>query len=157
ALSMGVWLETNKFLEMAGKIGSNPNTAALEKLNIPAVEVGRADLSGSGNNMNVTMADVIFFANSVGNAPKIWATNNVSGSYTAAPAIGTGVDLTGGGLSATFTPQVWNTTDNKWLSTVNGTGGFNGSTVFRGAGAGTIAPAAGTAGAISGTAAGIAK
>ena len=142
AVSAGVWLETNKFLEMAGT-----NPAALQKLNIPAVQVGKTTLtqaSGTVNNLSgVTMSDVTFFATSTGNAPRIWATNNVSGNYTAAPVIGTGVNLTGGGLSATFTPQAWNTTDNKWLSTVNGNGALSGGSYtgavdFKGAAAGTI-------------------
>ncbi|MDP2725578.1 MAG: hypothetical protein Q8O44_04805, partial [Syntrophales bacterium] len=95
ALSMGVWLETNKFLTMAaGATTTETANAVLKALNIPAVQVGKTTLtqaSGTVNNLSgVTMSDVTFFATSTGNAPRIWATNNVSGSYTAAPAIGTG-------------------------------------------------------------------
>ncbi|MDO8721334.1 MAG: hypothetical protein Q7J31_03795, partial [Syntrophales bacterium] len=155
AVSAGVWLETNKFLEMAaGATTTETANAALKALNIPAVQVGKTTLtqaSGTVNNLSgVTMSDVTFFATSTGNAPRIWATNNVGGSYTGAgptalgTATGAGVPLTNGsGLSATFTPQVWNTTDNKWLSTVNGNGtlsggSYTGAVDFKGGAAGTI-------------------
>ncbi|MEW6675220.1 MAG: hypothetical protein AB1348_04300, partial [Nitrospirota bacterium] len=169
ALSMGVWLETNKFLEMAGKVGNNPNIAALQALNIPCVEVGRADLKGSwsdgaGNSIDMTgttygMNNVIFFAPSTGGAPKIWATNQVSGGYAGNP-VSAVVPLSGNGLSANFNVQQWDTINNKWLSTVtngagtySGTGTMNGTTIqFNGAAAGTI----GT-GTFSGTGAGVVK
>lgn len=179
AVSLGVWLETKKFLEMAA---TPEGVTELQQLNIPSVEVGRATLAGSGNGFtDLKMTDTIFFAPSNGAAPKIWATGNVSGSYTSAPSIGIGVNLTGSGLNATFTPQAWDTTNNKWLSTVNGSGNLSGGSyigpvnMMSGAGAGKIESAPSTIvvggggtsdqlptiivvpGTISGTAAGIAK
>jgi hypothetical protein len=164
AVSMGVWLETNKFLEMAGKIGDNPNIAALQKLNIPCVEVGRASLSGLGNSeggsINVNMNDVIFFAPNTGARPSIWATNAVSGNYTGNP-LGAVVPLSGNGLNANFNVQQWDTTNSKWLSNVtNGQGSITGggqnvqNLNFHGAAAGTINQGSGS---FSGTGAGIAK
>ena len=156
AVQSGAWLETNQLLEMAGKNGGTPNIAALEQLNIPAVEVGRANLTGSGNNLTVNMNNVIFLAPSTGAAPSIWATGTVNGSYTANPAIGQAVILTGNGLRTAFTPTKWG--NDNWLATVsghgtyNGPGSMNGSNIqMQGAGAGTY-----RAGTFSGTASGTA-
>jgi hypothetical protein len=148
---------------MAGKMGSSPNIAALQALNIPCVEVGRANLSGSGANggtIDMTMNNVIFFAPNHGQRPQIWATGNVSGAYTGNPSF-LSVPLSGNGLSVSFNIQQWNTNTNQWLSTIpNGTGSITGGGLnvqnlnFKGAGAGTINQGAGT---FSGTAAGVAK
>jgi hypothetical protein len=107
------------------------------------------------------MNDTKFYAYSTGAPARLWATTGVSGSYTAGspPPVNTAATLTSSSIasftSATFTLQQFNAgTTNNWLSTVNGNGGFNGSTTFRGAGAGTINS---TASSFSGTAAGIAK
>jgi len=66
------------------------------------------------------------------------------------------VDISGSGLTAKFNIKTFDTTTtNKWNATItNGAGGFNGSTSFRGAAAGTINTGAKT---FSGTAAGVAK
>lgn len=155
AVQMGVWLETNKFLEMVNDV-SGAGKAVLQALNIPCVEVGRATLTGSGNNFtNLQMTDTTFFAYSSGAAPKIWATGSVTGTYTAPPALSTSIQLSGGPLNANFDFKAWDSASGKWLSTINGTGGYNGSTSFQGAGAGTGATA--TSGTISGTGAGVVK
>lgn len=159
-------METNKFLDMAGCSGgvcspTAENKATLAQLNIPAVEVGRANLSGSGNGLIVNMNDVIFFAPNNGQAPGIWATGNVNGTYSTAPNLGQAVTLAGNGLTTSFTPQTWDTGANKWAATVNGggtytgTGTMNNTTVqMNGAGAGTINTGDST---FAGTAAGTAK
>ena len=153
AIQMGEWLETNKFLEMAA---NEAGRGKLQQLNIPCVEVGRATLTGSGNNFsNLNMTDTIFFAPNSGAPPTIWATGNVNGIYSSAPTINTPIGLSGGGLNADFTFKQWNADTGKWLSSINGTGGFNGSTSFQGAGAGTGATSG--SGTISGSAAGIAR
>ncbi|MBI5875951.1 MAG: hypothetical protein HZB81_08965, partial [Deltaproteobacteria bacterium] len=154
AAQVGAYIETNKFLSMAQTVQGR---AALQQLNIPFVEVGRANLAGSGNNMTVNMNDVTFFAYNTGAAPKVWATGNVNGTYTAAPSIGTAVNLTGSGLNAAFTPKVWDSVNNKWIATVDGSGtlsggSYNGTTTFNGAAAGTIG-----GGAFLGTGAGVAQ
>lgn len=151
-VQMGVFLETNQFLSM---LQSVEGQAKLAQLNIPYAEVGRATLSGSGNNFtSLSMTDTIFFAYNSGEAPKIWTTGNVSGSYTADPALSVPVPLSGGVLTADFTPRAWDTVNGQWRSDISGSGGYNGSTSFKGAGAGAINTGNAT---ISGTAAGIAK
>jgi hypothetical protein len=156
AVQIGLNLETSKFLWM---VDNAPTT--LQKLNIPCVEVGMVNMSGSGNNLTVNMNNVKFFAPTTGGRPSIWATGSVNGTYSANPVLGIPVAISGNGLSSNFTVQQWNTGTNRWLSTIsNGTGSIvgGGSNVqnlsFKGAGAGTINQGAGT---FSGTAAGVAK
>jgi hypothetical protein len=153
---MGVSVETNTYLTLA----STPEgRTKLQALGIPAVQVGMATLTGAGNNFTtLSMENTKFFATSAGGKATVWATNGVTGAYTAPPVTGTPISLSGGGLNASFAFKQWNTSgDNagKWLGSVNGTGGFNGSTTFKGAAAG-LGAGTGT-GSITGTAAGIAK
>ncbi|HAK88773.1 MAG TPA: hypothetical protein DHV16_08715 [Nitrospiraceae bacterium] len=159
AVSTGVYMETNQLLNM---LAVESGKSKLQQLNIPVVEVGRANFSGNGNNLTVNMNDVIFLANQSGQKATMWATGSVSGSYTAAPTIGTAVTLNGtSGFtgSVDFTPKVWDTGNNKWLSTVSGSGdlsggSYTGTVIMKGAGAGTINQSNST---FSGTAAGTAK
>jgi len=152
-------METNQLLNM---LAVESGKSKLQQLNIPVVEVGRANFSGNGNNLTVNMNDVIFLANQSGQKATMWATGSVSGSYTAAPTIGTAVTLNGtSGFtgSVDFTPKVWDTGNNKWLSTVSGSGdlsggSYTGTVIMKGAGAGTINQSNST---FSGTAAGTAK
>jgi hypothetical protein len=152
----GLSIETPRYLSMAAETHPGDRDK-LTRLNMPAYEVGSQTLSGSGNNFsNLSMENVKFFAPTAGGRPTVWASGSVTGSYSAPPATGTPISLSGTTLNAAFTFQNWNpATSGTWLGTVNGTGGFNGSTTFRGAAAGTGAgPGAGT---ISGTAAGVAR
>jgi hypothetical protein len=151
----GMWMETSDFLEKAGFIGANPDTAGLDKLNIPRYQIGLANLTGSGNNMTVNMNDVYLLSDTSGASnPRIWATNDVSGTYSAPPNLNVPVGLSGNGLSVDFTPNKWDS--GKWAASVSGggtyTGGgtMNGSTISMGGGA------AGTygSGTLSGTGAG---
>ncbi|MEK6590919.1 MAG: FecR family protein [Nitrospinota bacterium] len=169
ANQMNMWIETSKFLTLAG-CGSSPcnpapeNQSTLQQLNIPSVEVGRATLSGSdkmgGKPIHVNMNDVIFFAYSNGSAPKIWATGNVSGTYDCSACNPTTVPLSGSGLEASFKIKVFDTSTQKWMAEVNGkgtlsSGSYNGSVKFDGAAAGVnTGPGQGT---FSGTAAGVTK
>ena len=159
AVQMGVYLETTKFLELAATAAGQTKLRQLQP-NIPCVEVGRANLTGnwtSGlNSISVNMPNTIFFAPNNGDKPQIWATGNVNGAYGGTPSSAT-VPLSGNGISANFNVQQWNS--NKWLSTVNGSGVYNGtgtmngsSVQFKGAAAGPYG-----SGAFSGTAAGVAK
>jgi hypothetical protein len=160
AVSMGVWIETNKFLEMA----STPEgIAKLQQLNIPCFEVGRATLTQHTTNeylSNVHMNNVIFFAPNTNARPSIWATGDVGGSYSGNP-INQTIGLLGNGLSANFNVQHWDTVNNKWLSTItDGRGSITGggpnvqTLNFHGAAAGTINQGSGQ---FSGTAAGVAR
>ncbi len=149
--SGGTWIETNKYLQMAATEQSK-----LQQLNIPSVQVGVANLSGAGNNLTVNMNNVKFFSTMAGTKPSIWATNSITGTYSAAPVLGTAVNVSGGGLSAQFTPKTWNA--GNWMSTVtNGAGNLSGGSytgpvTFRGAAAGTFG-----GGSLTGTGAGVAK
>ncbi|MCX7964992.1 MAG: hypothetical protein N2596_00005, partial [Syntrophorhabdaceae bacterium] len=124
------------------------------------VEVGSATLTGSGNNFStLAMNNVKFFSTAQGQAPVVWATNDVTGQYSAPPALGQAINLTGGGLNAGFTFKQWHTTgDNagKWLATVSGSGNLSNMNIqFFGASAGKGATS--TSGTINGTAAGLAR
>ncbi len=161
-MAIGPSIETNTYLKL---VQTNPE--ALKALNIPAVEVGKVNLSGSwtdgGNSINVNMNDVRFFraTNNSTEAPKVWATNSVGGSYTGTPTNAT-VNLNpGGSVSANFNVKTWDTSSNKWLATVtNGNAtanavGAHPAFKFQGAAAGTYTGTA--SGQFSGTAAGVAK
>ena len=172
AIQMGVWLETNKFLQMAQ---SPEGIAKLQQLNIPCVEVGRTNLSGAllanDDYVSMVMDNVIFFAPNTGAKPSIWATNEVTGRYTfTVPGQLDGVHITdpvnqfnisnGNGISADFQFKQWD--NGKWLGTIeNGKaqplsgGSYSGDVDFHGAGAGGYTGT--TSGSISGTAAGVAK
>lgn len=155
--AIGSSIETNTFLIL---VQTNEGKAQLAKLNYPCVEVGSATLTGQGNNFtSLAMNNVKFFSTAQNNAPVVWATNDVQGTYSAPPAIGTPIGLSGGGLNANFTFKQWNTQgDNagKWLATVNGGGNLNNMQIqFFGASAGT--GATNSSGSIQGTAAGIAR
>jgi len=163
AISVGPWIETNKFLEMAA---TEAGRAKLTQLGIPPVEVGNFNLTGSGSygsgsTMSITMNNVKFFSTTSGGAAKIWATKDAGGSwstsYSEAPTVGTTASLSSGnGVGATFMVKTFDTTNKKWLATItSGSGTINSiSTTFRGAGAGTIDTGAKT---FSGTASGVAK
>jgi hypothetical protein len=168
AVSTGAWISTDKLLSMACPNGTcntsgtdlTPAQQALRNLNIPVVEVGRANfsLSDNTNNPNITslsMSNVIFLANQSGQKATMWATGNVSGNYSANPTLNQAVTLSGSAGSVDFTPKAWS--DNKWMATINGTGinlgsAPNNNLTVNGAGAGTY-----SGGNFSGTAAGTAK
>jgi len=158
AISTGAWIETGRFVDMAS---TDTGRAALDALNIPCIQVGKVDLSGTVNNLTVNMNDVNFYARSTGGAPQIWATKNITGAYTAAPTLNAPITLTGGNISASFTPVRWD--NGKWGATVNGGGnlssvggaGYTGSVQFNGGAAGSYTGAG--SGTFSGTGAGTAK
>jgi hypothetical protein len=164
AVGIGTWVETTKFLDMAS---TEAGRDKLAQMNIPAIQVGMADLKGTASGIDMSsgsygMTGVKFFSATNGGAPQIWATNSVSGAYTSNP-VGVAVPLSGGGLSASFTMQQMNT--NKWLAGVNGSGSLTGGGTpttytspiqFKGAGAGTYTGTT-TSGTFTGTAAGVAK
>jgi len=130
AVQTGAWLETTKFLGMI----ATGKTTELAALNIPFVEVGRTNLTGTNDiDMNATMNNVIFFAYNSGEAPKIWATNEVTGNYTCSVCSLAPITLSGAeGLSATMAIQQWDTTNNKWTATVNGGGTYTGTDTMNG-------------------------
>ncbi|MEW6666388.1 MAG: FecR domain-containing protein [Thermodesulfobacteriota bacterium] len=160
AVSQWTHMGTERFLTMAATVEGR---AALEKLNIPCIQLGIANLAGSSAIMNVNMNDVKFFAYSTGADPRVWATNNITGSYSASPSVGHNVPLTstsGGILTGSFTVQNWG--NNKWGANVAGTGSLNrtdvGGTVnidFKGGAAGSYTGS--TSGNFTGTGSGVAQ
>jgi hypothetical protein len=166
AVAMGSWVETSKFLTLAA---TDPGKAKLQQLGIPAVQVGMDTLTGSGNGFDtLSMTNVRFFATSTTGKPTIWATGStvanptdgVTGTYTSQPNTSNLIHLMGSTLSADFQFKNWNTSNGRWLATVNGTGGYNTSTIFKGAAAGTGASATASPAnpkSITGTAAGHAR
>ena len=156
----GVFMGTNRYLELAS---TDAGRASLQALNIPCVQVGIANLSGSGNNLTVNMNDVKFFSTTAGSVPRAWATGNVNGTYTGTPCTSTPVNISGSGLSAQFNVSRWDTSAKVWVSHIaNGTGNlsggsYNGAVTFKGAGSGPITPATSTSGTFSGTATGLSR
>jgi hypothetical protein len=165
-VSAGIGIGTEKFLAM---IDDPTGKLTLQKLNVPCVEVGTANLTQSeanANLSNVAMNNVRFFATFAQSVPQVWATNGVSGDYTGNP-LNQQVGLSGGGLNAQFTMKGWDTANNKWMAGIAGSGNlsgvganaYNGSVQFKGAGAGSIAPSptVPATGSFSGTATGVAR
>jgi len=170
AASGGVWLETSKLLEMADDATGR---ADLVKLDIPSVSIGKATLTGAGNNMtDVKFTDVTFLSYASDQPPRIWAAGSMSGGYTAAPVLGESFELTctdgSHDLTADFTVNTWR--GNEWDAKIDSTAytntlqktevGSGTDTVnitFKGGAAGAYTSTGGTAGTIAGTAAGWAK
>lgn len=153
AVASGAYLETKQFMNMV----ANGQTDALQKLNIPCIQVGKATLEGSSSLLNVKMKDVTFFAYSTGASPKIWATSNITGSYSGNPLPGHAVNLSGGGLNASMTMNNW--ANRQWGASVAGLGVLNRTDVggtanvtFQGAAAGNYGN-----GALAGTGSGTVK
>ncbi|PKN35517.1 MAG: hypothetical protein CVU61_03125 [Deltaproteobacteria bacterium HGW-Deltaproteobacteria-19] len=162
----GFSMETGAFLDKINGLDEAGRTAFQKATGIPTVVVGTADLAMTNNasNPNITalnMNNVTFLASQSGSAPQIWATQNISGSYSNTPLTGVGksVTLGGGGLTADFTPVAW--TGTYWGATVSGSGllsggSYTGTITFKGGAAGTHTVGAG-AGTLSGTGAGTAQ
>jgi hypothetical protein len=152
-------IDTRTFLSLAE---TEAGRASLNQLNIPCINIGKTTLSGSNSGLSVSMNDVTFFSYSSGGMPRIWATNNVNGSFSSAPSIGLTVPMSGGGLNADFRVNNW--ANSKWGADVlNGVGTLNrtdvpGATVnlkFGGNAAGTYTGT--SSGTLAGTASGTAK
>lgn len=169
-ITAGVVLETGQFLSMACPSGACNTSGTnfteeqekLRKLNIPVVEVGRASFSGSGNNLSVSMNDVIFFSTQTGQKPVLWSTANITGAYSGTPTLNQAVTLSatsGASGSVSFTPTSWS--GGNWTATVaNDTaypinlsgGSYSGSVNMQGAAGGSYG-----SGNFTGTASGIVK
>lgn len=164
--AVGAILETNKFLGMAATdetgVPLHPDEIAkLQALNIPCIEIGRTDLSGSGGNLtNVYMNDVTFFAYRTGDSPKIWATGHVGGGYSADP-IGSTAVLGGNGFdnSVNFTVNTFGAVGQGWAAGVDGYGTVAGthSVDINGVAAGTVVGEANAEVGFTGTGAGTAR
>jgi hypothetical protein len=122
AVQTGVFLQTSKFLAMSR---TQTGRQKLEKLDIPSIEVGRANLSGNNGNLLVNMDNVTYFAYANGAPPKIWATEDVHGAFVNLPNSSDMVLLSGSGLSAKFTVKKWHS--GHWMAKIhNGQGTYAG-------------------------------
>ncbi len=139
AVARGVMMETGRFLDMAAN-----NPAQLEQLNIPCVGVGTMNIAGGnltqGDVMTVLMEDVTFFSYSTGARPVIFATDQVTGTYSSNPGIGYNLDIAGASgndvITGTMTIQKW---DTNWGASIDGAGNVAGTGIdIRGAAAGSI-------------------
>ncbi|GBC60106.1 hypothetical protein DENIS_1051 [Desulfonema ishimotonii] len=156
ALEMWTTMTTGTFLEMTATPGGRDQLAALK---IPSIEIGRASLTGGDDALSVRMNDVAFFSYRTGDAPRIWATGDVAGTYQRPPETGQSVNLSGNGLDARFEVTGWNA--QTWGAAVSGSGplqrsdtGGTATVQFTGHAAGTHS---GTSdGAFTGTASGVA-
>lgn len=119
ATMLGVAMETSKFVEL---FATEEGRTKLEQLNIPNVEIGRADLAGTSidGNLSVNMNNVTFFAFRTGESPSIWASGNVGGTALSDPT-GQTANLSGlgGAITANFNMQSWNTANNNWAASVS--------------------------------------
>lgn len=173
----GKFMETAAFVNLINSFTTDAEkNAFMAAMKIPCINVGSVDLSGSrytvtGNSLSVTMAGVNFYAYSTGQAPRLFATNNVSGNYDISAlspgAIPAAVNLTASNMTnfttaaATFTPTAWNTSTAKWGAQVTGSGTMTSPStniVFKGGAAGNLVPSqAPTMGTFGGTAAGVVR
>ena len=159
AFGSGVWMKTGPFLEMAA---TPEGRAVLAELNIPAVEIGKTTLTGTGSTISVTMNDVTFFSPSTGGTPKVWATGNIDGTFSAIPTYEY-VQLTDGQLYTDFNLKKWDTVNNTWVADIsNGYGVVNRTDVagsvnveFNGLAGGTHS--GGTSGTFSGEGVGLVR
>lgn len=151
-----IWalVDTASFLRLAQE---EVGRQRLSELNIPCVEIGKTDLAGSSENLSVSMNDVTFFAYSTGDAPEIWATESVGGTYQAEPVPEDTVTLSGEGIEAQFKVTHWES--NRWGAGIEGAGRLERSDrrepsdiEFKGTGAGEYGE-----GRFSGTASGLAE
>jgi hypothetical protein len=159
-----IWasMDTGKFMDMV----RNGNTATLEGLNISCVEIGKADLMGSQSfstgQMDLHMQDLTFFSYSTGAKPRIWATDQITGTYSGTPNPGLTIPLSGtnynnaANLSADFHLEKWDPLYNQWGGNIeNGIGQVGGHSIsFRGGAAGNIDSATSS---LSGTGSGTAQ
>ncbi len=172
AATNGTLMETTAFVNLVNTFATDAEkNAFMAAMKIPAISVGSVDLAGSrgtaGDFLSVNMTGVNFYAYSTGQAPRIFATNNVTGTYDVSSlngALPAAVNLTASNMSnfsaasATFTPKVWNTAANKWGAEVTGSGTMTSPAtgiVFKGGAAGGLS--GGVSGQFGGTAAGVVR
>ncbi|MDD5171388.1 MAG: hypothetical protein PHN75_21410, partial [Syntrophales bacterium] len=128
AISQGSGMETKALMTRQSAMDDAARANFEKAMKIPAFDVGMANLRGNDQNLHVNMDGVKFFRFQTEANPRIWATDNVYGSYIDNPSIGTKVQLISSGdmtgLKHTFEVKQWNAGgNNNW-----------GASVYRGAG-----------------------
>jgi hypothetical protein len=170
----GKMIETAAFVNLVNSFTTDAEkNAFMAAMKIPCISAGSMDLAYTGGATgikNVTMAGVNFYAYATGQTPRIFATNNVTGSYDVS-TLGTNVapaavSLTATNMTnftsaaATFTPTTWNTSTNAWGAQVTGSAAMTTPAtgiLFKGGAAGNLGGSGVTSGTFSGTAAGIVR
>ncbi len=159
----GAWLDAARIVSLASTAAGQ---ATLQRLNIPAFEIGSADLSGSGgvagDTLAVNMAGVKFLAPTTGGRPTVWATGSVGGNYAGNPIAAGTITLNqiagsnASGVQANFTMSSFSggTWQGKVSGPVSGTVGGHTNINMTGLAAGSYNAGTGT---ISGMAAGLVK
>ena len=192
-LSQGAFMETKAFINKVSGMDDAARENFQKATKIPSFQVGLTDLRGNGGvsggtidlgsqaDMTKGILGATFFAPASGGKPQIWASGNVNGAFTGAPAGGS-VSLFGyapngtgstNGITANFNVTQWGATN--WGATVTngsapvgsltGSQGFVTSNAvgFQGGAAGSIisqptgGPSVVVPGTFSGTAAGIVR
>ncbi len=118
AISQGGYMRTENFIDKQSGMADSERANFERATKIPAFDVGMANLRGNNGNLYVNMDNIKFFRFQNEEGPRIWATNNVYGSYAADPSVGTTVTLSSSGnltgLTQTFVVKQWDTTNNGW-------------------------------------------
>ena len=164
AMTSGIWMETGKFLGLAA---TATGQAALQKLNIPAVEVGKADFSGGNGDFDVLIKDLRFFAPVSGGRPQVFATDSISGNFFVATPTGTatlnpvpGFEVATSGITPAFTMNRWDAGNSKWSGTLEfsgNSGAVAGNSNIQLMGVAAGGTSGGSAGTFTGTAAGVVR
>jgi hypothetical protein len=133
----GYVLETSTFLTQQ-TVMTDIDRKNFEQTNrIPAFDVGMANLSGSNETFSVNMNNIKFFRFQSEADPRVWATNNVNGSYTANLAVGAQVTLNSSngltGLTHTFELKQWDTGNRIWGASIYRGTSDTGGTLLRSA------------------------
>jgi hypothetical protein len=130
AATLGVGLSTDHFITRMDAMTTDAQRTAFEQATrIPSFEVGQANLSGNDGNLFVNMNNMRFYRYSTETNPRLWATKDVSGSYTSNPAVGTTVSLTSAqipGLTTSFQVKNWDTTGKIWGAQIYNPGASTG-------------------------------
>jgi hypothetical protein len=121
AISQGGFMETASFLNKTNAMSDIERANFERAMKIPAFDVGTASLAGSVADMTVNMNNITFFRGQGEVNPTLWATKDITGSYTSGTKdyTGTNVVLSSTspnltGLTQNFTVQQWNTTSGNW-------------------------------------------
>ena len=121
-ISQGGAMETSAFMAKQAGMDDAAKANFERAMKIPTFDVGMANLRGNNETLYVNMDGIKFFRFQTETDPRIWATNNVYGSYTSDPSMGTKVQLTSSGnltgLKQTFEVKQWDTSNNNWGAAV---------------------------------------
>ncbi len=150
AVSNGVWLDVDRYIALSA--------TQRQQLAFPGnQETTTFNLTGTNaSGTSATLTAIRIFSNAPSDKVKLWATDSLGGTFSAASLQGEQVALSNGsGIRASFRMEHAGTSSNGnvWLAEINGLGELSGggfSSTFNGVAAGTY-----SSGTFSGRAAGI--